>query len=302
MNLNQLRIFYDLALTESFRKLSAINKLSIAKISRELSALEKEIGYQLIDRKPGRSNMHLTRQGKILFDSLPHVFGIFENLIQVMGTDPQLNKGDITLYTTNSLVEDWIVYMLPKLYKTFPNIQLNLIANNNLLTRDLKEKVISISPKSDEKNKNFCQVPLLDFHVGLWASRTYLDHYGRPKNFSDLQRHKLIFYTKDLDQMTYPNLNWHLINSNINISEQMCINSTAGLLKAADLGLGIISLSEENIKAAGYRLEKVLPEIQGPIVTMCLTYPNYWKGNSIIENLTSFLKSEFQRLKTRMEE
>lgn len=294
MNLNQLRIFYDLALTESFRKLSAINGISIAKISRELAALENELGYKLIDRKSGRSTMDLTLQGQILFKALPQIFGIFDNLKQVMSTNPKLNKGDITLHTTNSLIEDWIVYMLPKLSKLYPNIQLNLIANNNLLTRDLKEKVISISPATNEKNKGYIQVPLLDFHVCLWAATSYLDQYGRPENINELGRHKLIFYTKDLDQMTYPNLNWHLKDCEINIDEHICINSTVAFIRAAELGLGIISLSEENIKAGGYKLEKVLPTIKGPTITMCLTYPTYWEKNSIIENLIDFFKKEFQ--------
>jgi len=296
MELEQLRIFYDLVFTESFRKLSISNKLSVAKISRELSALEKELGYRLIERKPGHSNMSLTRQGKILFEALPQVFGIFDNLKQVMSTDPELNKGNITIHTTNSMIENWIVFMVPKLQETYPNIQLNLIANNNLLTRDLKEKIISISPESDEKNKTFCQVPLLSFHVGLWASKEYLDHHGRPKTLSDLQKHKLMLFTKELDQMTYPNLNWYLKDSNITIPNQMCINSTLGLLKAAHHGLGIISLSEENVRAAGYRLERVLPEIKGPTVPMCLTYPTYWEDNSIIKNLAIFFKTQFCEL------
>lgn len=297
MDLDQLRIFYDLAVTESFRKLSEINKLPIAKISRELSALEKNLGYQLIDRKPGRSSMSLTRQGKILFDNLPHVFGIFENLKQVMSTDPELNKGDVTIYTTNSLIEDWIVYMLPNLYVAYPNIQLNLISYNNLLTRDLKEKVISISPASDKKGTTARQVKLLDFHVGLWASKEYLDHYGRPKSLCELERHKLILFTKEIDQMTYPTLNWHLIGSNIDLQKQMCINSSTGLIRAALRGLGIISLSEENIKAAGCKLEKVLQDVKGPTVPMCFTYPEYWDGNSIIENLKIFFVDEFQKFK-----
>lgn len=300
MELEQLRIFYDLIFTESFRKLSASNKLSVTKISRELSALEKEFGYRLIERKPGHSNMTLTRQGKILFEALPQVFGIFDNLKQVMDTDPELNKGNITIHTTNSIIENWLVFMISKLQETYPNIQLNLIANNNLLTRDLKEKIISISPASDEKNKNFCQVPLLDFHVGLWASKKYLDQHGRPQTLSDLKNHKVILFTKELDQMTYPTLNWYLKDSHVRIPNQMCINSTIGLLNAAHHGLGIISLSEENLKAAGYDLERVLPEIKGPTVPMCLTYPSYWKENKVMENLSTFLQKQFHEFSQTM--
>ncbi len=296
MELEQLRIFYDLVFTESFRKLSVSHKLSVAKISRELASLEKELGYRLIERKPGHGKMSLTRQGKVLFEALPQVFGIFDNLKQIMGIDPEINKGSITIHTTNSLIEDWIIYMLPKFQELYPHIQLNLVANNNLLTRDLKEKIISISPASNEKNKTYYQVPLLNFHVGLWASKIYLERYGHPKTISDLQHHKLVLFTNELDQMTYPNLNWYLKDSKVDIRDHICIRSTHGLIKAAHLGLGIISLSEENVRASGYKLERVLPEISGPTVSMCLTYPKYWEGNDLIKSLATFFKIQFQEL------
>src|SRR5690606_30390364 len=123
------------------------------------------------------------------------------------------------------------------------------------------------------------QIPLLDFHVGLWASHSYLERYGRPKNRADLVRHRLIVYAKDFDKMVYPNVNWQLKDLDIKREDLLCIHSTSARIKAALAGVGIISLSEEAILASGNRLEQVLPHEQGPTVTMCFTYPSYFKGN-----------------------
>jgi hypothetical protein len=54
-----------------------------------------------------------------------------------------------------------------------------------------------------------------------------------------------------------------------------------------------MSISSEAIQASQHSLERVLPDVQGPTVTMCLTYPSYFRGNEIIKNIEEFLKYYF---------
>ena len=292
MDFDYLKNFYELALAGSVRKLSEINNVPVGKISRQLSTLERELGHTLLERKQGIAGIKLTRQGKVLFDALPVILGAFDSAKMVMGSNPDLNKGRVTLYTTTSLIEDWLVPMLPNFFEIYPSIQLDLMSHDTLLTDEMKARVISIIPKSEEI-EGIIQVPLLDFHVGLWASHSYLERYGYPKNLSDLMRHRLIIYAKDFDKMTYPNVNWHLKTLDIKQEDLLCIHSTSARIKAAHNGLGIISLSVEAIQASGYSLEKVLPSVQGPTVTMCFTYPSYLKENKLIKNVGEFLQNNF---------
>lgn len=292
MNFDCLRTFYDLALAGSFRKLSEMNGQSLSTVSRQLSTLEKELGHTLMERKQGFSGVKLTREGKVLFDALPNILGAFDSAKTMMESDPELSKGEVTIYTTTSLIEDWLVPMLPNFFEMYPSIHLNFISHDNLLADRLKGQVISVSPKSEEI-ENIIQIPLLDFHVGLWAAPEYLERYGRPKTIADLERHRLIVFAKDFDKMTYPNINWHLKNLNIKREDLICINSSRALIKAARNGFGIISLSGEAIQASGVSLERVLPNLQGPTVTMCLTYPSYLKENKLIKNVQRFLEDHF---------
>ncbi len=96
--------------------------------------------------------------------------------------------------------------------------------------------------------------------------------------------------------MTYPNINWHLKNLDIKSEDLLCINSSAALIKAARNGLGIISLSAEAIEASGYSLVRVLPDLEGPMVTMCLTYPTYFQQNKLIKNIEDFFKKKFANI------
>lgn len=294
MNFEYLRNFYDLALTGSIRKLAEIKNLPVGKISRQLSTLEHELGYTLLERKQGIVGINLTHQGKVLFDAIPSILGALDSAKIMMESDPNLNKGEVTIYTTASLIEDWLVPMLPNFVETYPSTHLNFISHDNLLSEEMRARVISISPKREESAESITQVPLRDFHVGLWASSIYLKRYGYPKNQSDLIRHRLLVFAKDFDKMTYPSINWHLRNLDIKQENLLCINSSSALIKAAQSGLGIISLSAEAIQASGYSLERVLPDVQGPTVTMCLTYPSYLKQNKIITNLKEFLEKKFE--------
>lgn len=293
MDFDYLRNFYELVLAGSVRKLSEIKGIPIGTISRQLSALERSLGHTLLERKQGIAGLKLTREGKVLFDALPSILGTFDSAKMMMESDPELNKGEITIYTTASLVEDWLVPMLPNFFESYPSIHLNLMSHDGLLPEETRSRVISIIPR-EEKTENIVQVPLHDFHVGLWASSDYLERYGCPKNQADLMRHRLLVFAKDFDKMTYPNINWHLKNLDIKRQDLLCVNSSSALIKAAHSGIGIISLSAEAIQASGYSLERVLPDLEGPTVTMCFTYPSYLKENKIINNVEKFLKSNFK--------
>jgi DNA-binding transcriptional LysR family regulator len=293
MDFDYLRNFYELVLAGSVRKLSEIKNIPIGTISRQLSTLERSLGHTLLERKQGIAGLKLTREGKVLFDALPGILGAFDSTKMMMESNPELNKGEITIYTTTSLIEDWLVPMLPNFFESYPSIHLNLMSHDSLLPEEMRSRVISIIPKG-EKTENIVQVPLHDFHVGLWASSAYLERYGCPKNQADLVRHRLLVFAKDFDKMTYPNINWHLKNLDIKREDLLCINSSSALIKAAQSGIGIISLSAEAVQASGYSLERVLPDLQGPTVTMCLTYPSYLKQNNIINNVEEFLKKNFK--------
>lgn len=295
MEFEYLKNFYELVLAQSVRKLSEINNIPVSKISRQLSALERELGHTLLERKQGVAGIKLTRQGKVLYDALPGILGAFNSTKMMMDSDPSLNKGEVTIYTTTSLIEDWFVNILPSLFETYPSIHINLISHDTIMTDEMQTSVISISPKRNDPREDIIQVPLLDFHVGLWASSEYLDRFGRPQSLTDLRRHRLFVFAKELDKMFYPNMDWHLRDLDIKQEDLWCIHSSSARIKAAHKGLGIISLSEEAIKASGYTLERVLPNVKGPTVTMCFTYPYYFKENKIIKNIETFLKDHFTK-------
>lgn len=298
MDIEQLRIFRDIILSNGFSSNSEASNISQSNLSRIVSRLEKRIGYKLIDRKPGRTGLELTPQGKILFDSLPDMLNKYDNLLNSINLSANSALPELTIYSTSLLIEDWLVKLLPQIKSTFSTMEISLIARDQILTVEEKKTLISISPRTVD-SEYVCQVHLRNFHVKLWASEVYKSKYGLPLHVNDLAKHQLLLFAKNFGTLTYPNLNWHLKKINSNLHNVTIINSSDALIKACKLGLGIISLSEEAIKMREHNFINVLPEIKGPTVEICLSYPIYLKNNNNMSTLTEILVKGFSTLLKR---
>ncbi len=297
MFFEKLKLFNALVTAGNFSKLADSQKLSLSFVSRRISSLEEEIGHKLIIRNFRAGPIKLTRPGEIFYKTVPLLVDTYESLLNLMNNDPNLEAGKINIYTTASIIEDWLVPMLSNFKIQLPNIKLNFITDDYLIDSQKLGSIISITPYNSEST-HLIQLPLLKFHSSLWASKTYIKRYGLPENLEDLQRHHFLSFTKDFDHKSYPTLNWHINRANIPLDNVTCINTTAGLVRAAAEGQGILSLSLESIMAKNYEFVRILPEINGPIVIMCFTYPAYWKDNLSLNKTGKFIREYFKNINT----
>lgn len=297
MFFEKLKLFNSLIEMGSFSKLADNYNLSLSYVSRKISSLEEEIGHKLIVRNFKSGPIKLTHPGEILYKSLPVLIGSYESVKNLMGDDPNIAAGTLNIYTTASVIEDWLVPMLPIFKEKLPKVKINCITEDYLIDRKVKNSVVSITPYNPD-HEDLIQIPLLDFHSALWASEKYLKRYGEPQNIEDLQRHQFLSFTKDFIHTVYPTLNWHLNAANVPLENITCINTTEGLVRATNEGLGILSLSVESIAAKGYKFKRILPGLKGPIITMCFTFPNYWKDSKTLNEAGKIIQNFFKTRNT----
>lgn len=293
MDIKDLELFRELILSQSYTDLSKQKNIQKSKLSRIVTALEAELSHKLIERSSGKSNLKLTEKGKIIFERIPSLVNNYKDMLRTLNRYAGLPE-TLTIYTTNLLIEDWIVDFLPDLLEVFPDYTFNFMARNTIISSEEKASLITISPKT-KFNELFRQFDLLDFHVKLWASPDYLAKYGTPKTLEELESHRFLVFATNFDDRTYPNINWfinHLQNKNL---KMICLNSSKALISAASLGIGIISLSEEAILAHGADLLPILQDVPGPKVTMSLSFPAYLEDNPVMMQLYKFLKEHFQK-------
>ena len=123
--LKQLRAFCTIAKLGTLSRAAEALFLSQPSISLQLSALEKELGARLIERR--RRRVALTREGQALYDiALPLVEGL-ENIDQQFRT---LSSGFIGSELNIAAGTSTIQYLLPSLVRAFreqqPGIKLQL--------------------------------------------------------------------------------------------------------------------------------------------------------------------------------
>lgn len=302
MNLKYLKQFLELSQYNSMYQYALANNVTHGQVSRMVAELEKEFKYQLIIRDKSHSKVQLTDKGEILVKRIPYIFNEIENTRSLIKYDEQFEGGIFDLITTTYLVDYWISPHLIKLKKEYPNLTLNLFCNEEILSeeeilsREEKRFQFTISPKT-VNDDGIIQVKLKDFHIGLWASKSYIKRYGMPEHVEDLSRHTILCFERNWTDRAYPTMNWYMKNTHIKLQPEniIVIKSSVGIMKAAQEGLGIFSLSQENIQTMGMNFERILPDLEGPVVSMCFSYHQTWKNYKSVKIIEAFLKEIFKK-------
>ena len=78
MQIESLKVFCDLAETESFTKAAQINGVTQSAVSQQISSLERTFKSLLIERS--KKKFRLTREGQVLYDYSKQVIQTYESL------------------------------------------------------------------------------------------------------------------------------------------------------------------------------------------------------------------------------
>src|ERR1041385_390743 len=75
MQIESLKVFCDLAETESFTKAAQINNVTQSAVSQQISSLERNFRSLLIERSKKR--FRLTREGQVLYDYAKQMIALY---------------------------------------------------------------------------------------------------------------------------------------------------------------------------------------------------------------------------------
>src|SRR2546423_228748 len=78
MQIESLKMFCDLAETESFTKAAQMNRVTQSAISQQISALERNFKALLVERS--KKKFRLTREGQVLYDCSKQILFTHEAL------------------------------------------------------------------------------------------------------------------------------------------------------------------------------------------------------------------------------
>ncbi len=234
--LNRLRTFKEVADLRSFAKAAQIFGVSKAAISKQISALEGDLGVMLLERTT--RYVTLTTLGELYLNQIrPLLAGLEEasSLVSQIHKEP---SGRLRVTVAKHFGETYILPNLVNFLKKYPELRLDLELAERMPDM-VREKIdiivgMSISGPLDAIQKTIAKTKYL-----LCASPKYLEIMGTPKVPKDLKQHRYITHT-----MRYPNDEIVLAKSKVHVLPYLRFNDTGAMLKAARDGLGIVHLHD----------------------------------------------------------
>src|SRR5438270_1925458 len=124
MQIESLKVFCDLAETESFTKAAQINGVTQSAVSQQISALERTFKSLLIERS--KKKFRLTREGQVLYDYSKQIIQTYESLHSKLQELKDIISGTIRIATIYSIGLHDLPPYVKKFMKSYPTVNVHV--------------------------------------------------------------------------------------------------------------------------------------------------------------------------------
>ena len=154
MQIESLKVFCDLAETESFTKAAQINGVTQSAVSQQISSLERQFKSLLIERSKKR--FRLTREGQVLYDYSKQIIQTYDSLHSKLQEIKDIISGTIRVATIYSVGLHDLPPYLKKFLKTYPTVNVHVeYRRSNQVYEDVLGNVVDVGlvafPTKDSK-------------------------------------------------------------------------------------------------------------------------------------------------------
>jgi DNA-binding transcriptional LysR family regulator len=182
---NQARAFLVTAEEGSLSAAARALGLTQPTLSRQVASLEEALGVTLFERTSRA--LLLTKSGVALLAHF-RMMGDAANNISLAATgQSEAVTGHVLISATDLMARYLLPPVLKKLRRTAPDLQIEIIASNEL--SDLRRREADIAIRHSRPNDAALFAKRLhDKKAHLFASKEYLDEVGRPNTLADLEK------------------------------------------------------------------------------------------------------------------
>jgi DNA-binding transcriptional LysR family regulator len=124
MQIESLKVFCDLAETESFTKAAQINNVTQSAVSQQISSLERQFKSLLIERS--KKKFRLTREGQVLYEYSKQIIQTHDSLHNRLQEIKDIISGTIRVATIYSIGLHDLPPYLKKFLKAYPTVNVHL--------------------------------------------------------------------------------------------------------------------------------------------------------------------------------
>jgi len=154
MQIESLKVFCDLAETESFTKAAQISEITQSAVSQQISSLERQFKSLLIERSKKR--FRLTREGQVLYEYSKQILNTFDSMTNRLQEIKDIVSGTIRVATIYSIGLHDLPPYLKKFLKAYPTVNVHVeYRRSNQVYEDVLSNVVDLGlvayPSKDAK-------------------------------------------------------------------------------------------------------------------------------------------------------
>jgi DNA-binding transcriptional LysR family regulator len=290
---DKIRIFLNVAEAGSFTKAGDDIGLSQSAVSRQISALERELKAPLFHRHA--RGLLLTEQGDLLFRAARDMKLRLENTRARLVETSERPTGDLKVTTTVGLGTSWLSQRVGEFLDLYPDVRIELILTNEELDLAMREADVAIRMRRPAQ-PDLIQRRLFTVHYHAFASQDYVKRFGEPKTIEDLDDHRLVSFGGN--EPSYLLAAHWLADAGRDGRERrhvhLTVNNIGALQRAMEAGAGIGILPDYAVDG-DQQLVQVLRETEMPSLESYLVYAEEMRSVARVQAFRDFLVSKAQR-------
>jgi DNA-binding transcriptional LysR family regulator len=290
---DKLRIFHAAAQAGSFTRAGESLNMSQSAVSRQVSALEQELGVPLFHRHA--RGLILTEEGELLMQAARDIMLRLENVRGRLIDSRGQPTGTLRVTTTVGLGSVWLTSRLNEFIDLYPGLHLELILDDSELDVAMRQADVAIRLRTPTQ-PDLIQRKLFTVHFHVYASPGYIKRFGQPQTADDIDKHRIVVFGENAP--TYlKEMNWLCIagrEPGDPRSATLSVNSVVAIRQAVEKGVGIAMLPDYLI-GRDSELVTVLSDYQVPSFDCFFVYPEELRDSARVTVFRDFLIANARR-------
>lgn len=232
MNWDDIRIFLQVARQGQILGAARALGLNHATVARRLTALEDSMGSKLVSRRT--NGTELTLAGQRLLAHAEAMEAATLSAREASQVDSVI-AGTVRIGAPDGFGVGFLAGRLAELADRHPGLRLELVPVPRAFSLSRREADIAVTLERPQQGRLVSR-KLVDYRLGLFASRSYLTRHGMPQSLEALETHRLVGYVDDLiysASLDYTDAylrNWR---------SSLAVSSALGQIEAVRAGAGI---------------------------------------------------------------
>ena len=262
-NVKTMRLFLTVVKNGSLSGAGRQMGLSPASVSRQISALEDDLGVRLLNRTSRR--LSLTEAGQVYLERAERLIQDMDELRDAVGQLAVRPRGSLRVQSRISLGTQYVAPLIPAFLAKYPDLKIDLWLTDNDL--DLVEHGIDLAIRTgDIADTTLVGRRLASSPRVICASPEYWAIHGKPATPEEIRAHNCLTYRYEFGA---PAALWQFRTdkgqfTNLQVSGNFQTNNGEALRVAALSGLGVALLPAWTVKdhLKSGTLERVLPDFE----------------------------------------